>query len=192
MDPRQEITVVSGLPRSGTSMMMRMINAGGIPALTDHLREADPDNPHGYFELESVKRTRQDPSWLDGARGTVVKMVHLLVRDLPADRRYAVVLMHRDLDEVLDSQRTMLERSGRPGAQMPREALKRVFAQQMEGVASWLASQPNIRRLNVDYARVVAQPRAESARIADFLGLGAEAGERMAAAVDPSLYRNRH
>lgn len=189
MTPAPDIVIVSGLPRSGTSMMMRMIEAGGIPALTDGLRHADPDNPLGYYEYEPVKRTREDPSWVPGARGRVVKMVHLLLRDLPAGEHYRVVMMHRDLDEVLASQRKMLERSGRPGAALAPDALKRVFAAQMESVGQWLTAQPNISRLDVSYNDILARPAEQAARVAAFLGLAA--AEPMAAAVDASLYRNR-
>lgn len=184
-----EIVIVSGLPRSGTSMMMRMLAAGGVPVLSDAVRGADADNPLGYFEFEPVKRTREDPSWLDRAPGRAVKLVHLLLRDLPPGRRYAVVMMHRDLDEVLASQRTMLERSGRAGAGAPPDALKRVFAAQMDEVKAWMDGQANFRRLDVDYARVVADPRGEAARVGAFLGL--KTADAMGAAVDPQLYRNR-
>jgi hypothetical protein len=185
-----DIVVVSGLPRSGTSMMMRMICAGGVPALTDQARAPDPDNPHGYFEFEAVKRTREDPSWVSQAPGKVVKLVHLLLPDLPEGRRYRVVLMRRDLDEVLASQQTMLARQGRTGARMPPDALKRVFAAQLDAVTRWMDERPWFSRLEVRYDRVVADPVGEASRVAAFLGVPQAAGA-MAAAVDPSLYRNR-
>ena len=117
------VTVVSGLPRSGTSLMMQMLAAGGVELLIDQIRRADADNPRGYFELEAVKRTRQDASWLDDAAGKAVKVIHLLLRDLPDDREYRVVMMSRDLDEVLASQQAMLARSGKKGANLPPERL---------------------------------------------------------------------
>jgi hypothetical protein len=97
------VTIVSGLPRSGTSLMMQMLAAGGIPALTDNLRPADESNPRGYFEFEPVKRLRSDRSWLDQARGHAVKIIHVLVRELPADGRfhYRLVLMKRPIEEIL-------------------------------------------------------------------------------------------
>ena len=103
MRERDFVTVVSGAPRSGTSMMMRMLAEGGIPALTDGVRKPDSDNPHGYFEFEPVKRTKDDATWLADARGRAVKMVYELLRDLPADRSYRVVLMRRDLGEMVTS-----------------------------------------------------------------------------------------
>lgn len=190
MSQLPDVFVVSGLPRSGTSMMMRMIAAAGIAQLTDGVRSADEDNPLGYAELEAVKRTREDPSWLAQAPGKVVKLVHLLLKDLPPTHRYRVVMMHRDLDEVLASQRKMLDRSGRAGGQAPPDALKKIFATQMQGVASWLAAQPNFAVLDVRYADVLAAPAKESARIAAFIG-APEKAAAMIAAVEPSLYRNR-
>jgi hypothetical protein len=188
--PSEEIVVVSGLPRSGTSMMMKMIDAAGIPALTDNLRSADEDNPRGYYEYEPVKTTRQNPAWVAGAHGKVVKMVHLLLRDLPEGHHYRVVMMHRELDEVVASQRKMLERGGRKGAAMPAEALKRVFAAQMHEIIAWVRARPHFKILDVRYNEVVADPKGQSARIAEFLGVPA-AADAMAAVVEASLYRNR-
>src|SRR5688572_25986263 len=104
------VAVVSGLPRSGTSLMMRMIDAGGIPALTDGVRRPDADNPHGYFELEAAKRLRADAAWVDAAVGRVVKVVHWLLPHLPGRHAYRVVLMRRAMAEVLASQAAMLRR----------------------------------------------------------------------------------
>ncbi len=184
----QPITIVSGLPRSGTSMMMRMIEAGGLPALTDGVRAADADNPLGYYEFEPVKRTKQDPSWVESARGRVVKMVHLLLTELPAGHDYRVILMRRDPDEVIESQRKMLERAGRPSGDPV--ALKRVFAAQMDSVRRWLDAQAHVRYLEVSYNAMLAAPETEARRVAEFLGL-TERADTMAAAVDPGLYRNR-
>src|SRR5262245_15575927 len=116
-----EIIVVSGLPRSGTSLMMQMLDNGGIEVVTDNVRAADTDNPRGYYELEKVKRVKQDASWLPQARGKAFKMVSQLLYDLPASERYLVVFMERDFDEMLLSQEKMLQRLGRPAA--PREVM---------------------------------------------------------------------
>lgn len=171
--------------------MMRMVHAGGIEPLTDGVRAADPDNPLGYFEFEAVKRTREDPSWLAAAPGRAVKMVHVLLRDLPPTYRYRVVMMHRDLDEVVASQEKMLARSGRPGARMAPADLKRVFASQMRAVEQWAASQPNFSVLDVSYNDIVADPAGQAGRVAAFLGLPEARVGLMAAAVEPGLYRNR-
>ena len=104
---REYLTIVSGLPRSGTSLMMQMLQAGGLPAFTDRVRSADESNPRGYFEFEPVKRLRTDRSWLPQARGHAIKIIHLLLRELPLDGSlvYRIVFMQRPLEEVLASQR---------------------------------------------------------------------------------------
>ena len=96
----QFLTIVSGLPRSGTSMMMRMLDQGGLPAIIDGVRTADDDNPAGYYEFEAVKQTKEDPSWLENSEGKVVKMVYRLLYDLPTDRTYRVVFMRRKMEEL--------------------------------------------------------------------------------------------
>jgi hypothetical protein len=184
------VTVVSGLPRSGTSLMMQMLSAGGIPALTDEVRAADEDNPRGYLEFERVKRIKQDTSWLDEARGKVVKMVHLLLYDLPPDRPYRVVFMRRNLDEVLASQRKMLERQGKQGAQISEAQLRKVFDDQVKKVTAWMGTQPNVKAIEVVYHELVDDPTSHAMRLNEFLGGSLNVGA-MAGAVDPKLYRNR-
>lgn len=184
------ITIVSGLPRSGTSLMMQMIQAGGIPALTDAQRAADEDNPRGYLEFEAVKKTKQDASWLNEADGRVVKMVHLLLYDLPAGREYRVVFVRRNLREVLASQRKMLQRQGKAGAAMADEQLIKVFEGQLQKLFAWLASQQHFSVLEVAYNDLMADPGPQVARINQFLGGQLDEG-KMLGAIDPGLYRNR-
>jgi hypothetical protein len=185
------VTIVSGLPRSGTSLMMQMLAAGGIPALTDDQRAADQNNPRGYFELEAVKRTRTDASWLAQAEGKVVKVVHLLLPSLPTDREYRVILMQRQLSEIIASQRAMLQQLGRPAAGLPDSRLGEIFAQQLAEVCQWLSSHPNFRTLEVQHRKVIETPMIVAEEIAAFLG-GELDRQRMIAAVEPSLYRQRH
>ena len=90
----ESVTVVSGLPRSGTSMMMRILEAGGMDVLTDQIRTADVDNPRGYYEFEPVKKTKDDPSWIPEAAGKAVKMVYQLLYDLPDGFHYQILMMH--------------------------------------------------------------------------------------------------
>ena len=184
------VTVVSGLPRSGTSLAMQMIHAGGIPALTDGQRTSDDSNPRGYFELERVKQLKQDKSWLDEAAGKVVKVIHLLLAELPDDRPYRVVFMQRDLREVVQSQATMLARSGRPGGQLAPERLIAVYEQQLKTVEQWLAARPNFSVLRVQYAQLVSDPAGVVPTVNTFLG-GTLDEARMRAAVDPGLHRNK-
>jgi hypothetical protein len=193
---RSFVTVVSGAPRSGTSMMMRMLADGGIPPLTDGVRVPDRDNPHGYFEYEPVKRTKDDASWLAAAPGHAVKMVHLLLRDLPLVddanrvREYRVVLMRRHLTEVVTSQRLMLERLGRDAGKLTDERKAEIFAAQLDDTERWLRSQPGFSCLAMDYNELVADPRPHVERLAEFLGGGMDL-DAMCGVVDPSLYRNR-
>ena len=184
------VTVVSGLPRSGTSLAMQMIHAGGIPALTDGQRTSDDSNPRGYFELERVKQLKQDKSWLDEAAGKVVKVIHLLLAELPDDRPYRVVFMQRDLREVVQSQATMLARSGRAGGQLAPERLIAVYEQQLKTVEQWLAARPNFSVLRVPYAQLVSDPAGVVPAVNAFLG-GTLDEARMRAAVDPGLHRNK-
>jgi hypothetical protein len=184
------VTVVSGLPRSGTSLAMQMIHVGGIPALTDGQRTSDDSNPRGYFELERVKQLKQDKSWLDDAAGKVVKVIHLLLAELPDDRPYRVVFMQRDLREVVQSQATMLARSGRTGGQLAPERLIAVYEQQLKTVEQWLAARPNFSVLRVPYAQLVSDPAGVVPTVNAFLG-GTLDEARMRAAVDPGLHRNR-
>lgn len=183
-----EIIIVSGLPRSGTSLMMQMLDRGGVPVATDNIRSADTDNPRGYYELEQVKTIKHDASWLPSMRGRAFKMVSQLLYELPSSQRYRVIFMERDLDEMIASQEKMLARLGKPSA--PADQIRHLFAQHLERVRAWLADQPNIAVLSVRYRDLVAHPADESARIAAFLdGRADPAG--MAATVDASLYRNR-
>jgi len=185
------LTVVSGLPRSGTSMMMRMLDEGGIPALKDDVRQADEDNPKGYYEFEAVKRTRRDASWLNDSPGKVVKMVHLLLLDLPLNREYRVVFMRRHLDEVVKSQDIMLERKGKQGAPMERDRLKQIFQTQIDQVDKWMRDHPRcFKVLYVDYNTVMSDARPQVAAVNEFLG-GDLNTQAMLEVVDPALYRNR-
>jgi hypothetical protein len=183
-----EIIVVSGLPRSGTSLMMQMLAGGGVEVVTDGLRTADVDNPRGYYELERVKKLQEDASWLPQARGKAFKMASPLLYLLPESESYRVVFMERDLEEVLRSQEKMLQRLGHPAN--PREEMRRAFSLHLERLHDWLGRQAHLAVLRVKYADLVEQGRREAERVREFLGGGADV-EGMVGAVDPSLYRNR-
>jgi hypothetical protein len=188
--PRDFVIIVSGLPRSGTSLMMQMLRAGGLPVLTDNLRTADDDNPYGYLEFERVKQIKRDKAWLDEAHGKAVKIIHLLLMELPSDHKYRVIFMRRDLNEVVQSQAKMLERSGRHGAKLPREKLMEAFQNQLNQVMAWLGTQPNVQTLELDYSVVVSDASTAACRVNVFLGGGLDETE-MTRSVDPALYRNR-
>jgi hypothetical protein len=187
---RGYITVVSGAPRSGTSLMMRMLDAGGIPAFTDRVRSSDAHNPHGYFEYEPVKRLASDSSWMEGARGKAVKIIHRLLVHLPAGFEYRIVFMDRSLTEVFDSQRTMLTTLGHESANQQKESIVSALAKEVREVKQWLASHPTTSLLSAPYAAVVREPVEWSANVSRFLGGGLDEAA-MAAIADPALYHNR-
>ena len=188
---RTYLSIVSGLPRSGTSMMMRMLEAGGIPVLTDNIRAADPSNPNGYYEFEPVKKTKEDPSWIPGAVGKVVKLVHLLLLDLPLTTySYRVVFMHRNIEEVIDSQNVMLNRLGKKHDDLPKERLIALYRAQIDDVLRYLRRhRDHFSLLEIDYNAMIRQPAEGVAKVGQFFEDLDMA--KMAAVVDPSLYRSR-
>ena len=187
---RSYVTVVSGMPRSGTSLMMRMLDVGGIPALTDGHRSADRHNPHGYFEDERARRLANDSSWIEEARGKGVKIIYRLLPHLPPHLDYRVLFMERDLEEVFDSQQDMLLSAENPAAGQDRAGMIRALAADLESARRWLACQKNIRRLDVPYAGVIADAVLWTDRVSQFLGGGLDQAA-MAAVVEPALYRHR-
>ena len=170
--------------------MMQMLAAGGVPVMTDARRQADEDNRRGYYEFEPVKTTKADASWLDQAPGKAVKLVFALLHDLPGEFRYRVVFMQRKLEEVLASQKIMLQRSGQDADAVKDEDMMRLFQKALARTEAWLRQQPNFEVLYVDYNRLVADPAPWAQRINDFLG-GRLDVAAMIAAVDPVQYRNR-
>jgi hypothetical protein len=188
--PKQPLVVVSGLPRSGTSMMMKMLDATGIPPLTDHVREADVDNPKGYYEFERVKKLKEgDIGWLPQAEGKAVKIIATLLLHLPPDYEYRVLMMRRKMEEILASQSKMLEHRGED-SHISDEKMGRLFAKHMRQVEAWMDGQPNLTYLDVDYNALLEDPRPHLERINQFLGADLDVG-KMAAVVDPELYRQR-
>ncbi len=186
------IVLVSGLPRSGTSMLMQMLEKGGMPIVTDQVRTADEDNPKGYHELERVKELDKtaDKSWLKRHRGEVIKTISFLLQDLPLDLNYQVLFMRRNLDEVLRSQNKMLERRGEAGGRSSDERMRQNYEFHLQKVFYQLEHTPTFKVLYLDYAVVVENPRREAERINAFLG-GALHVEAMAGAVEAGLYHNR-
>jgi hypothetical protein len=184
------ITIVSGLPRSGTSLMMQMLQAGGLPVLTDHLRPADPDNPLGYFEYEPVKALRRDNSWVHEAEGKVIKVISALLTYLPAALNYKVILMNRPMAEILASQQKMLQRLGRQEAATDTTALGKTFVRQQENTERWLAAQKNIELRVLQYHQAIQNPHTTAQAVAQFLGLPLNLAA-MTQLVDNGLYRQR-
>src|SRR5215216_3497926 len=184
------ITIVSGLPRSGTSMMMKMLVASGLESLTDNIRSSDKDNPEGYFEFEGVKQLKDDHSWLQDARGKCVKIVSAFLKHLPQDSTYKIIFMRRNIEEVLASQQQMLMRRGEPIDAISDEKMRQAFQRHLKDLESWLASQPNITLLDINYNEVLANPLPSIQMIRDFLNVELDE-DRMAGVVNKNLYRNR-
>jgi ElaB/YqjD/DUF883 family membrane-anchored ribosome-binding protein len=184
------IIVVSGLPRSGTSMMMKMLAEGGLQPVTDALRSADEDNPNGYYEFEPVKQLADgQDAWLNGAGGKLVKVISALLEHLPARHQYKVVFMEREIKEILASQQKMLQRRNE-ASKTTDEELESRFREHLRAVKYWLARQPNMSVLYVDYNKMMADPDAYCRPVADFLGVALDLA-RMRSVPNERLYRNR-
>lgn len=178
------ITIVSGLPRSGTSMMMQMVEKAGIPVLTDEIRAADESNRNGYYEYEAVKKLRQDASWLEEAEGRVVKVVSIFIDQLPSSHDYRVVFMERNIDEVLHSQRSMLEREGK-SSPADQTLLRATFLSQVERTKGYVEAQENMSLLNLKYEEILMNPVPAAVNLATFLDQGEPI--MIASVVDPDL-----
>lgn len=187
---RDFVTVVSGIPRSGTSLMMQMLAAGGLPLLADGQRPPDADNPRGYFEYAPVKRSAQDAGWWPDAVGRAVKVVHRLLRYLPEEGELRIVLLERDLGEILGSQRRMLERTGAGVEAEDEVTLERVFEAQLDEARAWAVARPRTALLRVAHRSLIQSPGDVVPRIQGFLG-GDLDTEAMIDCVDPGLYRSR-
>jgi hypothetical protein len=184
------ITIVSGLPRSGTSLMMQMLDAGGLPVLSDGERKADTDNPKGYLEWERIKQLPKDPSLIAEAEGKVVKVISQLILSLPVGHDYRIVFMQRPLPEVLKSQDEILRRRGNSDSITETSAIEEAFQRHLIEVNKWLAGQPNTQVSRVHYHRVLREPKAVAEEVAAFLNVPLDI-EAMVRQVDGSLYRNR-
>ncbi len=186
------IVVVSGLPRSGTSMAMKMLDAGGLPTLVDGIRTADNSNPKGYYEFERVKELDKngDTAWLADARGKAVKIISFLLTFLPDTFQYQVIIMQRDLDEVLASQNKMLASRGESGGTADDQTMRQAYQQHLDKVDRFLRSRRCFTTLRVRYRDAIDNPALEARRMNEFLG-GRLKVEQMAAVADRELYRNR-
>mgnify|MGYP003681897575 CR=1 FL=1 len=184
------ITVVSGLPRSGTSMMMSALKNGGMPLMIDNIREADANNPKGYYEFEGVKKlSKMDNDWLDSAQGKAVKIISPLLTHLPDRYKYKIIFLERDMDEILASQRQMLERLNPTGVDNhPDDDLRRSYIEHLKDISSWMGDQDWLQTLYVSYNDVLQQPEVEIRKVAVFLENRVEP-ELMVQVVDPELYR---
>ncbi len=184
------ITIVSGLPRSGTSMMMKILEAGGLEIVTDNIRKANEDNPHGYYEYEKVKTIKEDTSWLKETRGKAVKMISQLLFDLPPNERYKVIFMQRDMNEILASQKKMLERMGNNKDDVSDEKMGEFFNKHLSKIMEWIECRKYIDIIYINYSDVLKSPDEQIKTLNLFLNnkLKVEGAVKV---IDQSLYRNR-
>ena len=188
----EPIVVVSGLPRSGTSMLMKMLEAGGLAIMTDSERTADIDNPKGYFEYERIKDLEKetDKSYVREGRGKALKVISFLIKDLPDDNDYRIIFMRRDLDEVLASQNKMIERLDSTDAAASAEAMKEAYRNDIVRTRLLCKQRPNFELIEVHYKATIESSAETAKRVNSFLD-GRLDEAAMQAAVDGSLYRNR-
>jgi hypothetical protein len=190
-DQHPFILIVSGLPRSGTSLMMNMLAAGGLEVLTDHLRVPDDDNPVGYFELEEVKKLHKgELSWLERSNGKAVKVISTLLPYLPDRYRYRIIFMRRPMEEVLASQRRMLTNRSENPDKVSDEQMAEIFEKDLQKSERWLNSQAHAARIDINYKELINNPGPLVAEINKFLGGGLDE-DKMLGVIDPSLYRQR-
>jgi hypothetical protein len=171
-------------------MMMKMLEAGGVPPLTDRVREADADNPQGYYEFERVKQLEEDQAWLPEARGKAVKIILALLKHLPPGYRYKIIFMRRNMEEILASQKKMLVRRGQPTDTISDERMAQLFEMHLQQGERWLAQQSHMDVLYVSYNDVLSDPTAEAERVDQFLSRDLNI-KAMVEVVDSALYRQR-
>ncbi len=186
----QPVIIVSGLPRSGTSMMMQMLSAGGVEILTDKKRNADESNPKGYFEYEQVKTLEHNNKWLKFARGKAVKVISHLLFHLPPKYNYKIILMIRDLKEVINSQNKMLLKDGKHTTSLQSSKLETLFIQNLIKVESWNSNNYNVEIIKVDYHDVINNAQTTAKEVSTFLSLPLNE-EKMTNVVDKKLYRSK-
>ncbi len=184
------IIVVSGLPRSGTSMMMKMLNAGGTDTLTDNIRKADEDNTNGYYELEKIKNLKKDTSFLGDSIGKSVKIISALLKYLPAEYQYKIIFMRRDLDEVLSSQKQMLIRRDEPTDRISDENMKEIYLKHLKLVDGWLKEQENIKVIYLNYKDFFIEPKKHIEQLNKFLGNSLDT-DKIYSVIDQTLYRQK-
>lgn len=188
--PQKPLIIVSGLPRSGTSMMMKILDAGGLEILTDHIRTADDDNPKGYYEFEIVKQLpAKDFKWLETASGKGVKIISFLLQYLPKNYQYKIIFMRRSIHEILASQTQMLSRRGE-NSNTDDDQMENTYQEHLKRTRVWLANQSNIQVLYIDYNELIKDPQKSINQVHEFLQLPLDLA-KMLEVPDASLYRQR-
>jgi hypothetical protein len=186
------IIIVSGLPRSGTSMMMKMLNAGGMEVLTDNIRTPDENNPQGYIEYEQVKKLKDgEYDWVKEAQGKAVKVISALLEHLPSQHSYKVIFMRRNISEILASQKRMLIRRGEDTDKISDEKLEQVYREHIRNVETWLEQQENFDFISVSYNVLLENPQENLEKICKFLNIKLDA-YAMLQVINKDLYRERN
>jgi len=185
------ITIVSGLPRSGTSMMMKMLAAGGMHILTDNIRVSDEDNQRGYYEFEKVKALKNgENEWLSEAQGKAVKIISALLQHLPPQYQYKIIFMRRDLNEILASQKQMLVRRSEPIDKIDDDTLGDLFQKHLLQVEKWISQQPYIGVTYVNYNDMLQNPEPDIQKVVQFLDVSLDKSLMMGVP-EKNLYRQR-
>lgn len=184
------VTIVSGLPRSGTSLMMQILEKSGMDILTDNVREADESNKCGYYEFEKVKKMMIDASWLPQAEGKVVKIIAQLLDYLPDGFEYKTIFMERDYDEVFNSQSKMLDRLGSKKIKADTVQLKKTFQKQVGEIKTRLQKKTDFSLINISYSNLIFHPESEIEKMDIFFKKKFDR-KKICAAIDPDLYRER-
>jgi hypothetical protein len=191
MTQAKPIIVVSGLPRSGTSLMMKMLEAAGLELLVDNKRKADQDNPKGYYELEAVAQMKdKGTNWVTDAPGKAVKVVAPLLKYLPAEYAYKVLFMRRAMPEILASQKQMLTRRGKDAEAVPDAAMAQIFDKQLAEVLKWMSENGSTEYIEIPFSELVAGNMQILESMSKFLKLEMDLNA-MAQIADPELYRQR-
>jgi hypothetical protein len=186
------ITIVSGLPRSGTSMMMKMLEAGGMQILTDNVRSADENNPMGYYEFERVKKLKDgDIAWVETAQGKAIKVISALLEQIPRDFHYKIIFMRRDMNEILASQKRMLEIMGQSNGNLSDGQLATIYNKHLASIEGWLARQTNLEVIYVNYNSLLKDPNLYLMQLQTFLRGNLDI-EKMRGVIDRNLYRQRN
>lgn len=187
----QCITIVSGVPRSGTSMMMRMLAAGGMEIVVDNIRKADEDNPQGYYECEKVKKLKEDNTWLKDTYGKSIKVISMLLSDLPKDHTYKVIFMKRELKEIIASQNIMLQRREREDvSKLDENIIGKSFEKHVYAIERWIEKQDNMNIIYINYNDMINNARENVYIVTNFLGNDLNM-KKMIEVVDKNLYRVR-
>jgi len=187
---KDTIIIVSGLPRSGTSMVMKMLEVGGIEPLTDNIRKADIDNPKGYYEFERVKKLPEDTEWLKDAKGKVVKVLAELMKHLPDGYNYKIIFIERNIEEIIRSQKKMLIRRGEDPNKVSDDEIKALFNKYLKIMKQHIENRDNMDVLYISYNEIIQNPLGSIKEINQFFDGALDEG-KMKAAIDKKLYRNR-